>query len=103
MTLVNTIIEAAEDKIAKDIVKIDLDPGLALAENMVIMTGNARNHTQAIADEIADKLSKEGVEPIGIEGYRDGNWILMDFASVIVHIFTGDTREFYDLERLWNK
>lgn len=80
---------------------IPIDSKLAIADHFVIATGNTRNQTQAIADEIENSLHELGFEALGKEGYREGNWILLDFGDIIVHIFTREDREYYDLERLW--
>ena len=57
---------------------------------------------RAISDAIADALREAGDKPLGVEGYEDGSWILIDANDVIVHVFRGDTRKHYDLERLWS-
>lgn len=103
MTKLEKILKACDDKLAKNIVTIPLDKSLAIAEYFVIATGNAKNHTQAIADEIERVMTEDGYEPIGSEGYREGRWILLDYDNIIVHIFTEEDREYYDLERLWKK
>jgi ribosome-associated protein len=58
---------------------------------------------KAIADAIEEELIKQGEKPLAMEGYREGNWILIDCADLIVHVFNEDTRRFYDLERLWGR
>ncbi len=103
MTKLEAVIKACEDKIAKDIVTIPIDPEMAIADYFVIVTGNSRNQTQAIADEVERVMHEMGFEHRGIEGYREGNWILLDFSDIIIHIFTSEDREYYDLERLWKK
>ncbi|MCL2120687.1 MAG: ribosome silencing factor [Clostridiales bacterium] len=72
-----------------------------LTDYFVVGTGNTRVQTQAMADNIADGLVKEGIRPIRIEGFEEGRWILMDYGHVIVHIFQEDQRNFYNLDRLW--
>lgn len=97
------IVKACEDKIATDIKVIELDKSRALADYFIIATGNTSNHTQSIADE-AEKVAEEiGMEVLSKEGYRDGNWILVDLGDIIVHVFTPEFREYYNLERLWSK
>lgn len=66
------------------------------------MTGRNKNHTQAIADAITQKLAEQGMEPRRTEGMREGSWILLDCDETIVHIFTQSEREFYDLDELWS-
>ena len=96
------IIKACEDKIAHDVVSVKLDPQGALADYFVIATGNTPNQTQSIIDEVEDVCEKEGYEILGKEGYSDGHWILLDINDIIVHVFTPEERDYYDLERLWS-
>lgn len=97
------IVKACEDKIGDNIKVIELDKSRALGDYFVIVTGNTPNHTQSIADEVDKVASEDGVEVISKEGYRDGNWILVDLGDIIVHVFTPEFREYYNLERLWSK
>lgn len=72
-----------------------------LADYFIIASGSNRNQVQAMADNVEETLGKLGHEPKQIEGYQSGNWILMDYQDVIVHIFDNENRLFYDLERIW--
>ena len=73
----------------------------SLAAYMVIATGTSSTHVKAIADEVEYQLDEAGISVSHIEGYRSNSWILLDYVDVIVHIFSDEAREFYDLERLW--
>ena len=66
-----------------------------------IATGNNNTHVRALADELDEKLKAEGLPPARMEGYRSNSWILLDYGNVVVHIFTQEGRDFYDLDRLW--
>ena len=90
------------DKKAFDIKIIDISGLSTVADFFVICTVNNLRQAQAVADEIELVLSREGIHPKGIEGYRQGNWILMDFTDVIVHIFDKDAKSFYNIERIWS-
>ena len=90
------------DKKAFDIKIIDISGLSTVADFFVICTVNNLRQAQAVADEIELVLSKQGHHPKGIEGYRQGNWILMDFTDVIVHIFDKDAKSFYNIERIWS-
>lgn len=68
---------------------------------MVIATGNNSTHVKALSDEVEEKLSEAGVSVSHIEGYRSNSWILLDYVDVIVHVFSDEARQYYDLERLW--
>lgn len=95
------IVKTAEDKIGEEVKVIDIRGTNSIGDYFVIVTGKNKNHTQAIADEIDQKLSKAGMPPKSVEGFRDGGWILLDAGDVIVHVFTSDQREYYGLEELW--
>lgn len=80
---------------------LDIAAASSVTDYFLICSGGSARQAQAIADAIDEQLKKAGIMPLGIEGYRDGRWILMDYGDVIVHIFAQETRDFYDLERLW--
>ncbi len=102
MDKLELIKKTADDKLAKDIRVLDIPENAGLCDHFVVMTGRNKNHTQAIADAIEDKLHEEDMPPVRLEGFREGQWILMDCQDIIVHIFTEDERNFYNLEGLWN-
>ena len=80
---------------------IDLDEVCAFTDHFVICSGTSSRHCQTIAEGIEERLRKQGVRPLHIEGSKEGEWILLDYINFVVHIFTARAREFYDLERLW--
>jgi ribosome-associated protein len=93
--------QAALDKKAVDLVVLDVGALTSIADYLVICTGRSDRQVQAIAQAIDEHLREHGERPIAIEGMTRGQWVLMDFTDVIVHIFYKPVREFYDLERLW--
>ncbi len=99
--LAKIAIEAMEDKKAIDIKIIDIEKISTLADYFIIASGSNRNQVQAMADEVDEKMSRAGYEPKNIEGYRNANWILMDYGDLVIHIFDEENRLFYDLERIW--
>lgn len=101
MKEIDLIVKACEDKIAKDVLSIKLQEGMAIADYFVIATGNTSSQTQAIADEVEKVALENGMTLVGVEGYREGSWILVDLGDIIVHVFTPEAREYYNLERLW--
>ncbi len=101
MEKLDIILKALDDKIAEDVITIDLKEKSSMAEYFVIATGSVINHNQAICDEVEFQLKKNDMDCFGTEGYKDGNWILLDCGEVIVHIMTKDYRSYYNLERLW--
>ena len=93
---------ALEDKKAKDVKILKTAEHTVLADYFVICNGSSSTHIMALVDEVDKQLSEAGEPPIRREGLRSDIWVLMDFGSVIVHIFTDEARKFYDLERLWS-
>ena len=93
--------KAISSKKGLNIQLIEIGDISSLADYMVIATGTSSTHVKAIADEVEYQLDEAGISVSHIEGYRSNSWILLDYVDVIVHIFSDEAREFYDLERLW--
>jgi ribosome-associated protein len=91
----------AADRKAMDVVVLDMRDASSITDYFLICSGGSERQVQAIADAIDEQLGQSGIASLGIEGYREGRWVLMDYGDVIVHVFSRETREFYDLERLW--
>ena len=90
-----------DNKKAEQLNVIEIDNISSLADYFVIATGNNNTHVRALADELDEKLKAEVLPPARMEGYRSNSWILLDYGNVVVHIFTQEGRDFYDLDRLW--
>ena len=99
--LVRAIYAILDDRQAEKIKILKVEKQTSLCNYFVICEGRATTHVKAIADEIEEVLSLAGVKPLHKDGMSEGNWIALDYASVIVHIFDKPSREFYSLERLW--
>ncbi len=93
----------AISKKATDVLILDMRPLSAFTDFMVICTGQTSRQTKAIAEEVRRQLRDAGVRPRRIEGDREGEWILLDFLDVVVHVFTTEARQFYRLELLWRR
>jgi ribosome-associated protein len=93
---------AASEIQAENPVALDVREVTAFADTFVLLTGRSNRQVKSIADAVARAMSKNGEKPLGVEGYNEGRWVLMDFADLIVHIFGPDARQEYDLERLWS-
>ncbi len=93
--------EALSDVKAKDIIEMDVSAISSVADAIVIASGTSTRHVKALADNVADEARKAGFRPIGIEGERDAEWILIDLGHVVVHVMLPTARKFYDLESLW--
>ncbi len=94
--------KALEDKKAKDIKVLRTAEQTVLADYFVICHGSSTTHVKALVDEVDKQLSEAGEPPMRREGLRSDIWVLMDFGSVLIHIFTDEARKFYNLERLWS-
>ena len=93
--------QAAADKLAKDVLLVDVSDRLAITDIFVIVTGANERQVSAIVDEVEDKMREAGVKPVRREGERDGRWVLLDFLDVVVHVQHSEERVFYALDRLW--
>ena len=102
LDLARLIQVAAEDKFAQKPVRIPLKGKTTVADYFVICEGETDRQVKAIADGILEQARSRGVRPLAIDGYEDGSWVLIDFDSVLVHIFLPGERSFYDLESLWS-
>ena len=91
----------ANDKQAKDLIILELKQMSCLADYFIICTGTSNRHVQALANHIQASLKEIGIHALGIEGVREGKWVLLDFDDVIIHVFMEEERQFYDLENLW--
>ena len=94
--------KALDDKKAIDVKVLKTEAQTVLADYFVICNGSSSTHVKALVDEVDKQLSEAGEPPMRREGLRSDIWVLMDFGSVIVHIFTDEARKFYDIERLWS-
>ena len=100
--LAQTVAQAADDRKGADIVLLKVSDVSYLADYFVVVTGFSNVQVRAIASSIEDKVEQElQRRPLRVEGQQEGNWMLMDYGDVIVHIFDPGTRDFYDLEELW--
>lgn len=93
--------EALADVKAKDVIELDVSGISDVADAIVIASGTSTRHLKALADNVADEARKAGFRPIGIEGERDAEWVLIDLGFVVVHVMLPTARKFYDLESLW--
>ncbi|ENV54894.1 MULTISPECIES: ribosome silencing factor [Acinetobacter] len=100
-TCLKVVHDALTDVKAKDILELDVSNISNVADAIIIASGTSTRHVKALADNVADEARKSGFRPIGIEGERDAEWILIDLGYVVVHVMLPTARKFYDLESLW--
>ena len=92
---------AVEDLKAKDVTEIDVRGRTSVCDYMVIASGTSTRHVKSIADEVVRHVKQLGCQPLGVEGEREAEWVLVDLGDVVVHVMLPRVREFYALERLW--
>lgn len=99
--LADTVVRAIEDLKGRDIQRIDVGELTDVTDLLVIATGTSSRHVKSIADNVVEEARKAGARPIGVEGKEAGEWILVDFGEVVVHLMGEEARRFYALEKLW--
>lgn len=92
---------ALEDLKGKEIVTLDVRHLTSVTDYMVFCSGTSNRHVRSLADNVEYEAKQRGVMALGVEGQSDGEWVLVDFGDVVVHVLLPETRAFYDLERLW--
>ena len=100
--LAKKIVRILDSKKGMEIVGIDIHDLTTIGDYFILVTGTSSPHVKALAEEVEDTLAKEGLEPRRVEGAQSATWILIDYQDVILHIFTKETRDFYNMERLWS-
>jgi len=101
--LAHRIVEIASDKKGNDIVMLRMAELTTMADFFVICSGRSDRQVQALAGAIVNELRDDGIRPRGTEGRQSARWVLLDFGSVIVHVFTPPERDYYQLERHWSE
>ena len=101
--LAHRIVEIASDKKGNDIVMLRTAELTTMADFFIICSGRSDRQVAALSGAIVDELRDEGIRPLGTEGRQSSRWVLLDFGTVIVHVFAPEEREFYGLERLWSQ
>jgi ribosome-associated protein len=96
------IVEAAQERKVNDVAGLDVREISSFADSFIIATGTSDRHVRSVVDSIATALKAQGEPPLGIEGYDEGRWVLVDCGDTIVHVFQQEVRDLYDLERLWS-
>ncbi len=99
----DAVVAALEDVKAQDVRVLDVRGLTDVTDFMVVASGTSDRHVQALADRTREALLARGVKPLGVEGEEAGEWVLLDFGDVVVHVMRPAVRAFYDLEKLWDE
>jgi ribosome-associated protein len=101
--LARVAVESIADKKGADIVLLDIRPVSLLADYFVIASGETERQIKALLDAVLERLGEAKVKPLRVEGLPASGWVILDYGSVIVHLFAPDVRDYYQLERLWSR
>jgi ribosome-associated protein len=101
LELVHVAAQAASDKLAENIVAFDVSDQLVITDVFLICSASNDRQVKAVVDAVEDALREVGAKPVRREGERDGRWVLIDYAEIVVHVQHEEERSFYALERLW--
>lgn len=95
------VYRALEDLKAEGVVELDVTDKTSITDYLIVATGTSSRHVKSIASNVVADLKHAGMEPLGVEGELEGEWVLVDLGDVIVHVMQTQVREFYDIESLW--
>ncbi|ATJ83193.1 ribosome silencing factor [Halomonas beimenensis] len=95
------VLDALEELKARDIAVLDVSRLTSVTDLMVVASGTSNRHLAALSDKVIQAAKEQGVPPLGVEGEAGADWVLVDLGDLVVHIMLPETRELYDLERLW--
>ncbi len=100
--LKDLVMQALDDVKARDVLSLDVRELTSVTDFMIIASGTSNQHVKSLAANVVQEAKKHKQRPIGTEGENAGEWVLVDFGDVVVHVMLPDTRRFYDLEKLWS-
>ncbi len=101
--LMALVVDALDDLKGSDIRTLDVHKKSSYTDRLVFATGNSSRQVKALADHVVEKVKEQGITPMGEEGTPESGWILVDLGDVVVHVMLAETRDFYNLEKLWGE
>jgi ribosome-associated protein len=99
--LLKIVLDTLDDRKGQNIKTINVQGKTSITDFMVLATGTSQRHIQSLSDYVVEKVKENGFLPLGIEGEQGSEWVLLDLGDIILHLMTAQTREFYQLEKLW--
>ena len=99
--LIDIILNTLNDAKALDVILFEVSKLTSISDYMIIASGRSNRQVSTLADKVAEAAKKYGIQPLGVEGKREGEWVLVDLGDIIVHVMHPETREYYQLEKLW--
>ena len=96
------VIDKIEDMKGRDIIDINVEGKSTVTDTMLVCSGNSKRHVRSIAENVVIEMKRAGLPPLSIEGQETGEWVLVDLGEVVVHVLQDETRDFYQLEKLWS-
>lgn len=100
-SLKTLVLDALDDLKAKDVALLDVSRLTSVTDLMIVVSGTSTRHVMALANNVVERVKAEGIQPLGVEGEAGADWVLVDLGDLVVHVMLPETRELYDLERLW--
>jgi ribosome-associated protein len=100
-SLQEMVLNALDDLKGRDVVVLDVRGLTSIADSMVIASGTSDRHVRSLAENVVEKCKESGHRPLGVEGLKDGEWVLVDLQDIVVHVMLPRVRDFYNLEKLW--
>jgi len=100
--IIDTILETLEDAKALNVVVFEVSKLTSISDYMIIASGRSSRQVNSMAEKVVEAAKENGLQPLGTEGKKEGDWVLVDLGDIIVHIMHPDTREYYQLEKLWS-